>query len=468
METSVINIPLNKLEISKLNVRKDVGDVGELVDSIAQQGILQPILVRPKGSKYEIIIGSRRYAAAKKCRLSVVPAIIRKMSDDEAIVTSLTENLQRNNLEPKEMGESIELLRNKFGYSQAKVAKALGLTQQRISQIETAYNLVVKFEDKKISVSLNPSKQDRESGKAIPLHHTILVGRAFENPEVKHALKSMPSKAIEKKQVELAKEIAPLTEYEAENVINYFKMYPEKPIEEIVDKGLAKTSGVSMETYLSPKVARQVEEMAEERGKSADEIIPEMIQRGLRSTIDEAGEGRREPIKYGGVELPEEPLSVQLHNKMMWNLERINARCDFYTIGYAQTEIKNFIERLLTKKVKTLVDVRRDPVSQFKPEFSKESLTQALKEKGINYVHIPELGVPRDVRKKISKLEDFDDLWKWYDKHVIPKFSDINREKLKKLDEPYAFMCVELDPTKCHRHRLAHALESKGQKSIDL
>ncbi|MGI0012562.1 MAG: ParB/RepB/Spo0J family partition protein [Nitrososphaera sp.] len=281
--SEVISVPLSKLANSRLNARKDTGDITELVDSVKQEGILQPLLVRPKDGKFEIIIGSRRYAAAKKCGLAAVPAIIKEMTDEEAVVTSLTENLQRNNLEPRELGEAIDVLSNKFNYSQAKIAKALGISPQRVSQIDTAYKLLVKFEDQKISVSLNPPKEDRQAGKAIPLEHTVMIGKAFANPEVRDVLKRMSPKEIDKKQVHLAREIAPLTQYDAEKVVDYFKMYPEKPIDEIVEKGLARTSGVAVEAYLSPSIARKLDRVSEQMGMSLEQIIPEAVEKYLSS-----------------------------------------------------------------------------------------------------------------------------------------------------------------------------------------
>jgi len=92
-----------------------------------------------------------------------------------------------------------------------------------------------------------------------------------------------------------------------------------------------------------------------------------------------------------------------------------------------------------------------------------------LRAKGINYVHYPQLGVPREQREQLAKTNNWKEFFKWYDENVIPKLDGIlNGGKLKELDKPYAFMRVEKDPNKCHRHRIALALEKEGLKSIDL
>ncbi|MGA3109982.1 MAG: ParB/RepB/Spo0J family partition protein, partial [Candidatus Bathyarchaeia archaeon] len=88
----------NKLFVGDSNVRKSVGDITELKLSIEEKGILEPLLVRPLKNRFEIVVGSRRYEAAKALGLRKVPAIIRPMSDTEALSLSLVENIQRNDL----------------------------------------------------------------------------------------------------------------------------------------------------------------------------------------------------------------------------------------------------------------------------------------------------------------------------------------------------------------------------------
>ena len=125
---------MNDLETSKLfvgdgNVRKSVGDITELKLSIQEKGILQPILVRPKNKKYEVVVGSRRYEAAKALGLKKVPAIIRPLNDAEALSISLVENIQRNDLELEEEAEGVlrlmKLDPKRFAGVKA-VAKTLG------------------------------------------------------------------------------------------------------------------------------------------------------------------------------------------------------------------------------------------------------------------------------------------------------------------------------------------------------
>jgi uncharacterized protein (DUF488 family) len=177
--------------------------------------------------------------------------------------------------------------------------------------------------------------------------------------------------------------------------------------------------------------------------------------------------------------MPLNPLNVQIHNKLIYNLKRIDIKqYDFYTIGYEKTDIHMFIERLKSKGVKTLVDVRKNPFSYI-PDFCKEALQSALKGAKIEYWHVPELGVDKQLREKLDSDEDYENLWKWYDRNIIPAKKMLDNDEsvleniLRLFDEsnahPAAFMCMEFEPTKCHRHRIAKSLEStKGMRSIDL
>jgi len=164
------------------------------------------------------------------------------------------------------------------------------------------------------------------------------------------------------------------------------------------------------------------------------------------------------------IELPAETIDVQIFNKTMWNLQRIGD-FNFYTIGYEKKTIEQFLRLLKTKKIHTLLDVRRNPVSQYKPEFSKQNLAKTLKRYEIDYKHYGELGVPTEIRRRLEDTGNFEQFFNWYDKNVVSKLEEVDFEKL---GYPIAIMCVEYDPTRCHRHRIALALEERGLKGIDL
>jgi len=97
-----------------------------LVESVKREGILQPLLVRPVGDKYELVAGERRYRAAQEAALTEVPVTVREMSDEQAVQYALTENLQREDLNPIEETEgTLQLLALRLGCETADVSSVL-------------------------------------------------------------------------------------------------------------------------------------------------------------------------------------------------------------------------------------------------------------------------------------------------------------------------------------------------------
>lgn len=105
----------------------------ELVESIKEKGVLQPILVRPKGDGYEIIAGERRWRAAIEAGLDKVPVIVKGVSDKEALELALVENLQRQDLNPLEEAEAYRVLIEEFGYTQQEVAQKVGKDRSTVA-----------------------------------------------------------------------------------------------------------------------------------------------------------------------------------------------------------------------------------------------------------------------------------------------------------------------------------------------
>lgn len=115
-----------------------------LADSIAEKGILQPILVRPhpeKGGHFEIIAGERRWRAAQLAKLHEVPVIVRDLSDADALEIGLIENLQREDLTPIEEAEGLKRLMDEFGYTQEKLAKQVSRSRSQIANTLRLLNL---------------------------------------------------------------------------------------------------------------------------------------------------------------------------------------------------------------------------------------------------------------------------------------------------------------------------------------
>jgi ParB family chromosome partitioning protein len=105
----------------------------ELVDSIRERGIIQPLIVRKVDDKYELIAGERRWRAARELRLTEAPAIIRKASDREVLELALIENLQREDLNPIEEAGAYARLHRDFGLTQDDISKRVGKSRASIA-----------------------------------------------------------------------------------------------------------------------------------------------------------------------------------------------------------------------------------------------------------------------------------------------------------------------------------------------
>jgi ParB/RepB/Spo0J family partition protein len=133
----VAYVPLSRLRGHPDNVRRDLGDLRELVESIRRRGVLQPLRVerRPGRDFLRIIAGHRRAAAAELAGLGRVPCVVvAEAEPDVAITEMLTENLHRAGLSPAEKRDTVRRLIREFGYTQAGIAAAVGVTPRTVSQ----------------------------------------------------------------------------------------------------------------------------------------------------------------------------------------------------------------------------------------------------------------------------------------------------------------------------------------------
>jgi uncharacterized protein (DUF488 family) len=160
---------------------------------------------------------------------------------------------------------------------------------------------------------------------------------------------------------------------------------------------------------------------------------------------------------------------VQAENKAQWNVDRRIEDADFFTVGYTGRKLAEILDALVAAGVQTLIDIRQYPVSMYRPEVSKGNLKRIVEERGITYLHLPHLGVPRDIRAKAIEAGTRDVIWEWYDEQVVEPYLGRNLHQfLNGPDHPVALMCVEIDPAECHRHRLFRRLEAHGLKGFDL
>ncbi|MFZ1576173.1 MAG: ParB/RepB/Spo0J family partition protein [Chromatiaceae bacterium] len=132
------SLPLDLIERGRFQPRRDFDPEGlrELADSIAAQGVIQPIVVRTLGGgRYEILAGERRWRASQQAGLSEIPVVIREADDQSAMAIALIENIQRADLNPLEEASALQRLLGEFGLTHAQIAEAIGRSRASVTNL---------------------------------------------------------------------------------------------------------------------------------------------------------------------------------------------------------------------------------------------------------------------------------------------------------------------------------------------
>ncbi|MFM8392436.1 MAG: ParB/RepB/Spo0J family partition protein [Acidobacteriota bacterium] len=129
-------IALDRLEPNPSQPRVEFGELADLVASIREKGVLEPLLVRPSevGGRYMIISGERRFRAAGIAGLVEVPCIEMEVDDQEVAEIALVENLQRKDLTPFEEADGLQLLADRFGYTHEEISKKIGKARSSVTE----------------------------------------------------------------------------------------------------------------------------------------------------------------------------------------------------------------------------------------------------------------------------------------------------------------------------------------------
>lgn len=154
------SVPLEELVVSPFNIRKSVGDLADLQGSIRSMGLLQPIIIRSVEGRLEVVVGQRRFLACKGLGWKTIPAIRRDMTDREALILSLTENVQIDSIDPIDRADGTKRLITDLEAEMPRiqaiewVAKQLGKSSSTIYDwlrlLETSEGVKMMIREKKI------------------------------------------------------------------------------------------------------------------------------------------------------------------------------------------------------------------------------------------------------------------------------------------------------------------------------
>ena len=264
-------LAIELLVVSKWNIRRSANiDVTELADSIERLGVLQPIIVRPAGRNYEIVAGNLRLKAAKIAGLKSVPAIIKKLNDEEAFVESAVENIQRHTLSPEDEA-NVYATAYKLFKSQQKVAELFGVSETGVSQQLEAARLVEVI---------------RESR---PPHAEVGLPRDTTKVEYISRMAKDLFEDEPKKQVELFESLKDKSRDEVRRAATHIRakaeMEPQKfertPIKEIV-KEVFKAVNVDVSVTFDTDVSKAIIKVAEERDISWEEVVKIAVEQWLK------------------------------------------------------------------------------------------------------------------------------------------------------------------------------------------
>ncbi len=127
-------VSIDQIDPNPNQPRQVMGDLSELIASIAEKGIIEPLIVRQRGDRFQIIAGERRYQAAVQAGLRELPVVLRDVDDTEVIELALIENLQRKDLTPFEEAEALEGLAQRCGYTHEDLARRLGKSRTSVTE----------------------------------------------------------------------------------------------------------------------------------------------------------------------------------------------------------------------------------------------------------------------------------------------------------------------------------------------
>ncbi len=220
-QKTVKNIEIKKIKAGRFQPRSnfDKDKLNELTNSIKKQGVLSPILVRELGlSEFEVIAGERRLRASKMAGLESIPCLVDQKKDQDALISALIENLQREDLNPVEEARGLDRLKREFGLTQDEVATSTGKARSTIANSLRILSLpssvldmlsrgLIEKGHAKLLASLSPEEAERIAIKTTKESLSIkdlnsLVSKKTQNKKQKNKVKDTDLLNIEREMSE--------------------------------------------------------------------------------------------------------------------------------------------------------------------------------------------------------------------------------------------------------------------------
>ncbi len=288
---SIKLIPFEKLKVSEYNVRTVIKEeeIEALMNSIRKLGLLEPLTVMPEDDKYGIVIGRRRYEAIKILKKKHpsefqllfgegIPCIVKKLTPKQAVILSLTENLQRGTLSKEEIGQAALRLQVDFGLTLDEIAETISVDAQIISDALSLYSFVSKgFEPARPG---RPSKRKRRRKVTKKARVTAeILTRKLERKGI------ISSDEKDKFKEKFIRSVADLSTKEIEIVAREISEMADKKIVIDIDKVVRELKALeTVERIVLFKriIVDAVDEIAEKEDKSFDDVVNELLESKLK------------------------------------------------------------------------------------------------------------------------------------------------------------------------------------------
>jgi ParB family chromosome partitioning protein len=483
--------------------------VEDLKEEIQRDGLLSPLIVRRKDGYYELIDGQRRLEVLKELGWKKVPVEIQEVDDKKARLMVYKLNAIRESYSVEERAKYFKKLADD-GMLPYQIGKELNVDDNWVR----AHLNIFKFpEDIQNAVwegefSVSQIRElepliGANIEEATKVASELILRRVKKLDETRELLKPRMEE-IEKARIKAAKEAlgaaAPIsirleTPEEFEKAAKTLWIEAKKKREETLTpeeraeleadrrrkeeerKKRAEKAQQILEEKVRTKVEQEVRVKATEELLKQPEFVRQLVKRPeVRQVLEETRKVEAPSQKQGYLTL-EEPLPVQYQHQREWNLKQLVGRelngkefkFDFVTIGYSQKTLQDLTSLLKLAKVTLLIDVRRNPQSMYRPEFNKDKLEKELTGIGVEYIHMPQLGIPRDARDEVYEgAITPKELLEQYETEALTNQAVDKLLETVKGKGTFALLCTEIDPIMCHRHKIAEALIERGMVGYDL
>lgn len=277
------NIKLDKLFFGELNERLEPGDLEGLATSIKTVGVLEPLVVRPVGDRYEIIAGGRRYRAASIAGLTSVPCQIKEVNDLEALQISFQENEERKSASPLEYGLLCWKLANRIG-DLKEVAARLGKHENWVSSRINAYELYRKANIQTENKSPALLSESKTYSNTIGIVDSNMIMDVVTSKSVNRYVAQVEGDKEELRTSfvrELSEAFPKLDPYQKRKLVSEFRKNPNEPILSLTQKVLSEQRGIKTSLSFNAEMSAKIKNIISERDMKLEDWIRDLVRREI-------------------------------------------------------------------------------------------------------------------------------------------------------------------------------------------